>query len=514
MRTIVTDVLIVGSGFGAAAPALRLSRAGYRVVIVEKGPALDPHREFRQTQDPGYVTQYIKGLSGDHLNATYAEALGGASGFYEMVSLRTPSKAFKQVDGRGRRLWPASLDRAALDPFYEVAEHMLGIQQIPANEVPKTGLLFAKLMKNLGYSCDRAPYAVQGCLGSGFCVTGCVYGAKQSLLLNYLPHAWEAGAEVHTDVDAVSIRRLGPDQPSGHGHSLTALRPRYEVICRSTRDPEQGTRFLARLAVLAGGTVGTARLLLASRKYLPGLSDEVGRNICFNGSVKVAGLLPDHFPDGDMFTGRSHAGMISYEFLESRGLTIATAKPLPLQLVASARIRLASDPRDPAYWGQANLELMQRFRRRGIVLFALGLTPPGGVLTLDREGEPRLHLAVDNSLRDYYRDTAALLRSILQRNRGHLITAEFCGRDGRLLAEPFFSTGHPTGSCRMADNPTNGVVSATGEVFGCPGLYISDGSVIPSSLAVNTSLTILANAERIAAGILDAWPATGTPPAS
>ena len=53
----------------------------------------------------------------------------------------------------------------------------------------------------------------------------------------------------------------------------------------------------------------------------------------------------------------------------------------------------------------------------------------------------------------------------------------------------------------MADSRDRGVVNAAGEVFGYPGLYISDGSVIPSSLAVNTSLTILANAERIAAGV-------------
>ena len=57
----------------------------------------------------------------------------------------------------------------------------------------------------------------------------------------------------------------------------------------------------------------------------------------------------------------------------------------------------------------------------------------------------------------------------------------------------------------MADAPSAGVVNAHGEVFGCPGLYVSDGACIPSSLAVNTSLTILANAERIAAGILDRY---------
>jgi cholesterol oxidase len=54
----------------------------------------------------------------------------------------------------------------------------------------------------------------------------------------------------------------------------------------------------------------------------------------------------------------------------------------------------------------------------------------------------------------------------------------------------------------MADRPADGVVDASGEVFGYPGLYVSDGAAIPGSLAVNTSLTILANAERIAAGIV------------
>ena len=57
----------------------------------------------------------------------------------------------------------------------------------------------------------------------------------------------------------------------------------------------------------------------------------------------------------------------------------------------------------------------------------------------------------------------------------------------------------------MADTRSAGVVDAEGEVFGYPGLYVSDGAAIPSSLSVNTSLTILANAERIAAGLRDRY---------
>lgn len=47
--------------------------------------------------------------------------------------------------------------------------------------------------------------------------------------------------------------------------------------------------------------------------------------------------------------------------------------------------------------------------------------------------------------------------------------------------------------------------ATTGEVFDYPGVYVSDGAAIPSALAVNTSLTILANAERIAAGLIERY---------
>src|SRR5207237_9800670 len=99
MQTVHTDVLIIGTGFGAAAPALRLAEAGAKVVMVEKGPKVQT-ADFRQTSDPQYLLKYIQGTPGDHLSLTYAEALGGGSGFYEMVSLRAPSLVFDPLDGQ------------------------------------------------------------------------------------------------------------------------------------------------------------------------------------------------------------------------------------------------------------------------------------------------------------------------------------------------------------------------------------------------------------------------------
>jgi len=500
MKTIRTDVLVIGTGFGAAAPALRLAEAGAKVVMIEKGPKVQT-ADFRQTSDPKYLLRYLKGMPGDHLHLTYAEALGGGSGFYEMVSLRAPTCAFEQRDARGRSLWPGGVDRRALDPYYDVAERMLHVSQIPVEEIPKTGLVFAQLMKNLGYSVDRCRYAVRGCQGSGFCVTGCVYGAKQSLFLNYLPQAAAVGAVIETDLEALAIEPLAARWRAGS--ALRDIPYRYRVTARRRGGERELVAFVARVVILGGGTVGTAKLLLASRPYLPLLSEHVGRHIAYNGSVKVAALLPDDIPDADMFTGRTHPGMVSYQFLGSHGITVHAVKALPLMLVSAAHLRLAGE-RHADFWGAANVELMKRLRHRMIILDAFGLTPPGAALEV-QAGDARVALPLTTQLRAYHAETTRVLESILVRNGCRLVDTEFLDRSFMPHRDLHFSTAHQVGSCRMADTKADGVVNARGEVFDYPGLYVSDGAAIPSSLAVNTSLTILANAERIAAGLLERY---------
>ena len=59
-------------------------------------------------------------------------------------------------------------------------------------------------------------------------------------------------------------------------------------------------------------------------------------------------------------------------------------------------------------------------------------------------------------------------------------------------------TPHPLGGCNMGTTPSSGVVDHRGEVFGHPGLYVADGSIVPRPIGVNPSKTIAALAERIA----------------
>jgi choline dehydrogenase-like flavoprotein len=497
MDTLKTEVLVVGSGFGAAAPSLRLSTAGFQVVMIEKGPEIVPERDFEQTQDPQYLLRYIKSVRGDNVNFTYAEGLGGGSGFYEMVSLRAPSIAFDQKGKDGGRLWPAGITRSAMDPYYTLAETMMHVCQIGKEEIPKSGLAFSYLLSRLGYTVDRVPYSVQGCRGNSYCVAGCTAGAKVTLHHTYLEPAIRAGMTIMTGCEAREIHPLEVQSFDEHSNrNIQRLPYRYDVHCFNSKTSTP-VRIQAKLLILGGGTVGTAALLLRSRRWLPDLGSHLGKNIAVNGTVKSLGILPEGFPEGDMFTGRSHPGIISYEFLKTRGITISTAKPLPVDAVSYANFIFEGETRSPATWGEAKVEVMKLYRRRAIVLYALGLSTPTAELHLSRRGDTVPSFELDGEFREYYHSTLDLLHSIFRRNNGRVVNIRIIDGQGVEYPDLHITTAHMTGSCRMADSPSTGVANATGEVFHYPGLYIADGSAIPSSLAVNPYLTILANAERV-----------------
>jgi choline dehydrogenase-like flavoprotein len=60
------------------------------------------------------------------------------------------------------------------------------------------------------------------------------------------------------------------------------------------------------------------------------------------------------------------------------------------------------------------------------------------------------------------------------------------------------SSTHVQGSCRMGDDPERSAVDRNGKMHGVDGLYVGDGSLVPRTLSVNPSLTIMALATRLA----------------
>ena len=68
---------------------------------------------------------------------------------------------------------------------------------------------------------------------------------------------------------------------------------------------------------------------------------------------------------------------------------------------------------------------------------------------------------------------------------------------------PELNFAHPCGTLRFGDDPKTSVLDRDCRVHGLDNLYVTDSSFMPTSNGVNPSLTIAANALRVADAIVD-----------
>jgi enediyne biosynthesis protein E9 len=83
----------------------------------------------------------------------------------------------------------------------------------------------------------------------------------------------------------------------------------------------------------------------------------------------------------------------------------------------------------------------------------------------------------------------------------HIVERDGVGRFVEWTASPNALTAHPLSSCRIGDDPATSACDSGHELRGHPGLFVTDGASVPTSLCVNPSLTIAALAERAAHAI-------------
>src|SRR3954466_12720700 len=185
------DVCIVGTGFGGAVSAYRLSEL-YRaagadprsIVVLERGRRLG-HKDFKQSMGIDHLSNVYMLIQGQGAQIVVANAVGGGSNLYLAASLRAPTETFERRDRRAgdgpeRRMWPAAISRRTLDPYYARAERALRVTRPTWNQVSKAGGLWAAALRSRGHTCDRVPLAIstERCVNANWCHTGCIFGAK------------------------------------------------------------------------------------------------------------------------------------------------------------------------------------------------------------------------------------------------------------------------------------------------------------------------------------------------
>jgi cholesterol oxidase len=437
--------------------------------------------------------------------------VGGGSLVYANTLLKPPDAVFQDP------AWPSGTDWAEeLRPFFEVASRMLGVTRNP--HLAATDLALHEVGKRMGVGATFRPADVgvyfgaadtttpdpyfggrgpdrTGCTLCGGCLVGCRVGAKNTLPMNYLYFAEKGGARIFPETTATRIT------PTTNGYLIETRRS-------SSWRGAAGPVFHAERVVVAAGAVGTLELLFKNRdvfRTLPAISHRLGTNVRTNGESLVgatsfgadggfsrglaigASIQADRdtkieavrYPSGSGFMrllavplvhGRStlhRSGRLAGRLLKGLPRTLRTAlmrdwadRSVILLVMQSVDRKLALTLGRSVYTGF----------RRGLVVRPSGSPATGDI--------PHAKVAAEH-----------LARAIGGEARG-VLPEMILGMS---------TTAHLLGGCAIGDTPDHGVLDKGHEVFRYPGLFVCDGSVIPSNLGVNPSLTISALAERFAA---------------
>jgi cholesterol oxidase len=531
------DVVIVGSGYGGCIAASRLSRAGKSVCVLERGAEKQPGdypdnalsllEEIQLDTPAGRLGSDVALFDmryNDSVNVVVGCGLGGTSLINAGICLRPDPAVFANGN------WPAALrTESALAAYFDRANAMLKPAPNPAAFLAsaKTRALQAGAGA-VGRTAAAVPVLVNfqplpdnknhvgvtqlPCIGCGDCVSGCNHRAKSTVIMNYLPDAKNHGAAIFTHTRARYV------EPAGTGWTVHG-----QIVGGSSGN--FAFQVKGGVVVLAAGTLGSSELLLRSRDRGLAISRQLGSRFSANGDmigfayntgrdINGIGLggrkLGDKPPIGPcstvMVDWREGTDLGNGAVMEDGAIPGAVSAFLaPALATASGFLGTAASQ---SLWDEL------REKARGAESEFAGPYTGAIANTLFL-----LCMAYDDSQgRMFLRDDRLRVDWPGLGQQPQFVTASDKIRriaealDGTYVQDPIWSkltghsmiSGHPLGGCPMADNADRGVVNHKGQVFSgttaCSdvhaGLYVMDGSVVPTALGVNPLFTISALAER------------------
>ena len=543
------DVVVVGSGFGGSVTSYRLAEAGMSVCLLERGkpypPGSFPRSPWETARNFWDPSEGMHGLwdvwSFRGLGGIVASGLGGGSLVYSNVVLRKDRSTFVKEDlaNGGYEYWPVTYED--LEPHYARHEQMLTATPYPFDRPPYDRTYKTRAMQEastqLGLEWLLPPLALAfagpddapgepvrndapnlhgrtrlTCRLCGECNIGCNYGSKNTLDFNYLSLASLHGAAIKTRCE---VKEFAPRAGGGFTIDYVDHGDAVEGEKRTIEPPRH--RITADRFILSAGSFGTTYLLLKNRHAFPALSEKLGTRLCGNGDILMLAMKAKEDGDrprivdpgfGPVITstvrvkdeaeggpGRAyyiqdggHPQIVnwmietSYQLGVLRRLIRAALRLVKLWLRLVRRSEIGREIADA--FGPATLS------STSFPLFSMGRDIPDGKMKLTSDG----YLDVDWTTRR----SKVFFGNVRKTGEqmAHALHADFLDNLPWYLGRSL--TVHPLGGCPMGRNEQEGVVDSYGRVFGYPGLYIADGSIMPGPVGPNPSNTIAALSHRIA----------------
>jgi choline dehydrogenase-like flavoprotein len=498
---IRAGVCVVGSGAGGAVAAARLAAAGFDVVVLEEGhwwSAAEFTEREHEMMPRLYAEAGLRSTADLAVTLLQGRAAGGGTTANWMLMLRTPDHVLEEW---AREHGAEGLAPADLAPVFARIESEVHARTVPDDAHSAQNGVLLEGARRLGWRVQAARVNATSCIRAGFCGLGCRYEAKQGAQQTYLPQALADGARLLCDVRVLRVEGVE------RGGRAPLKRVHAEVLDRWTGRPRGRLTVEAPIVVLAGGAVGTPALL--QRSGLGG--GGVGRYLRLHPTTAVVGRY-----DREIYGAAGiPLSSVCDEFVQGDGdgygFWVETA-PLYPGLAAAAV---------PGF-GAVHRELMREFPRLGalIVLVRDGADRDRshGDVRVDRRGRVRIRYRLgDAEWAQLRRGLGAAARIHLAAGAEEALTLHH--RPVRVRAEsdlarldgaPFgpnhlgLFSAHVNGTCRIGSDARTSGCGPDGRRHGVAGLYVADGSLLPTAPGVNPQETIMAVADVIARRIADA----------
>jgi len=506
------DYIVIGSGFGGSASALRLAEKGYRVLVLEKGKSLKagdfPKSNWnlkRWMWLPALrFFGFFKLTFMRHVTILSGVGVGGGSLVYANT-LPVPKDEFFTADS-----WAHLADwKTELMPHYQTARRMMGVSPNPRLE---TGdLALQQLAQEIGRAehFEATEVAVffgdpdtetddpyfnglgpkrSGCTFCGGCMTGCRFDGKNTLDKNYLYLAQKSGVQIQAESEVYDIQPVNREDGADG----------YRVFWRrSTALFKRKGSFTCKGIIFSGGVLGTVPLLLKLKKRsLPRLSGRIGRHIRTN-SESLLGIttfdknttFSDGVAIGSILHTDEHSHLEPVRYASGSGFWRLMLAPMVSgKNILRRTLKLIYDLLRHPLRNLRVILVWDFAKRTQILLFMQTLN---STLRFTKGA-----FGLKSTMEDGTAPTPFIPQAhTLARRYAEIVN----GKPVALLTESLAgipTTAHILGGCSMGRNAEEGVIDKDQRVFGYRNMYVCDGSAFSANPGVNPSLTILAMTER------------------